>query len=122
LAAVWLLGEHIGVCGQAGPDGQRGLDLPQAIGLDELPGGGTDGHSAVGVGLGVLVDQRPACHSDHAAGYEDFAVVQVDIAPLEAAELAATRPEDHGQAQEEAEFRILVPCASSSRATPWAAG
>ena len=64
----------------------------------------------LGVGLGVLVDQRPACDPDHAAGDEDLAVVQVDIAPLEAAELAAARPEDHGQAQEEAEFRILVPC------------
>jgi hypothetical protein len=64
----------------------------------------------LGVGLGVLVDQRPACDPDHAAGDEDLAVVQVDIAPLEPAELAAARPEDHGQAQEKAEFRILVPC------------
>jgi len=110
LAAVRLLGEHIGVRGQARPDGQCGLDLPQAIGLDELHRVATDGHSALGVGLGVLVDQRPACDSDHAAGDEDLAVIQVDIAPLEAAELAAARPEDYGQAQEEAEFRILVPC------------
>ena len=69
----------------------------------------TDGHSALGVGLGVLVDQRPACDSDHAAGDEDLAAVQVDISPLEAAELSAARTEDYGQAQEEAEFRILVP-------------
>jgi hypothetical protein len=74
------------------------LDLPQAIGLDELHRVDTNGHSTLGVGLGVLVDQRPACDSDHAAGDEDLAVVQIDVAPLEAAELAATRPEDHGQA------------------------
>src|SRR5512133_436785 len=96
--------------GQARPDGQRGLDLPQAIGPDELHSVRTDGHSALGVGLGVLVDQRPACDADHAAGDEDLAVVQVDIAPLEAAELSPARTEDHGQAQEEAEFRILFPC------------
>jgi hypothetical protein len=50
------------------------------------------------------------CGLDHATGDEDLAVVQVDIAPLEAAELSAAGTEDHGQAQEEAEFRILVPC------------
>jgi len=86
------------------------LDLPEAIGLDELHRVGADGHSALGVSLCVLVDQRPACDSDHAAGDEDLAAVQVDISPLEAAELSAARPEDHGQAQEEGEFRILVSC------------
>ena len=72
LAAVCLLGEDIGVWGQAGPDGQRGLD--------------------------------------HAAGDEDLAIVQVDIAPLESAKFAPARTEDHSQAQEEPEFSILVPC------------
>src|SRR4029450_5906183 len=102
--------------------GQCGLDLPQAIGLDEFHSIWADGHSALGVGLGVLVDQRPACDPYHAAGDEDLAIVQVDISPLEAAELAAARAEDHGQAQEEAELRILVPCYLEYSGDPWSVG
>jgi hypothetical protein len=57
-------------------------------GPEQLDGLGADGDAAFGVGLGVLVDQRLAGDPDHAAGDQHFAGVQVDVAPLEADQLA----------------------------------
>ena len=108
LAAVLGLGEHIGVWGQARPGGQCGLDLAHTIGLEQLSGVAADRHAALGMGFGVLVDQRPSCHSDHAAGDEDLAVIEVNITPLEATQLPPARTKYHGEAQEQTELRVLV--------------
>ena len=98
------------------------LDLPQAIGLDELHSVGTDGHSALGVGLGVLVDQRPACDFDHAAGDEDLAAVQVDICHLRPQSPPRRAPRTTAKRRKRPSSGSSSLATSSSRATPSSVG
>jgi hypothetical protein len=58
--------------------------------------------------LGVLVDQRLAGDPDHTAGDQHLTGREVDLAPLEGDQLAAAGAQNHGQAQEQAQLRVLV--------------
>jgi hypothetical protein len=72
------------------PAGVRArLDRPGAGKLQQFDRLGANGDAALGVGLGVLVQQWPARDPGHAPGDRHLAGVQVDVAPLQAAPLAA---------------------------------
>jgi hypothetical protein len=67
-AAVGRPGAHIGLRRQGRPGGEHRRGLPRPVRLEQLDGVRADGDAAFGVGLGVLVDQRPTGDPDHTAG------------------------------------------------------
>src|SRR5579871_4788106 len=82
---------------------QSGPDLVQ-IGRDQCAGVGVDGQPAVLVGLGVLADALAA--ADHVVeSYVHQAPVQVHVADLQAAQLAAARAGDDHQPQVQSQGR-----------------
>src|ERR671912_771078 len=65
----------------------------------EMPSGLRNGDPALGVGLGVLVDQGLLGDADHVAGDQDLDPVKVDVGPAQRAQLAAAGTEHDGEAQ-----------------------
>jgi hypothetical protein len=96
------MGEHIGVRRQRRPAGEGVLDLSHPAGPQLLDGGGAHRNPALGVGLGVLVDQRLPGDADHIAGDQHLATVEVDIRPAQAANLSPAGAEDDREPQEQA--------------------
>ena len=83
-----VVGEQVRVIAQPGADrGQRGAGLVQ-VSRDQRAGVWVDGEPAVLVGLGVLADALTAA-DDVVEGDVHQAPVEVDVADLQAAQLAA---------------------------------
>ncbi len=97
-----VVGEQVRVGAQFGADcGQLGLDLLQVVG-DQRAGVRVDGQPAVLVGLGGLADALAA--ADHVVdGDMDQGLVQVGVADLQAAQLAAAYAGDRHQPQIQAQ-------------------
>src|SRR5215218_10605324 len=101
LGPVGDVGEHIGVGRQGGPASEGVLGLGDPAGAQQLDGAGPDGDPALGMGLGVLVDQRLPGNANDVAGNQDLTTIQVDIGPTKTDDLAATGAEHDGEAQEQ---------------------
>ena len=97
----WVVGEQVRVISQLDADsGKRGPDLVQ-VGRDQRAGVRVDGEPAVLVRLGVLADALTAA-DDVIEGDMHQAPVEVDVADLQAAQLAAAHAGDHYQPQVQA--------------------
>jgi len=94
----WVVGEQVRVVSQLGANrSELGPDLVQ-VGRDQGAGVRVDGQPAVLVGLGVLADALTA--ADHIVESNVHqAAVQIDVADLQAAQLATAHAGDHHQPQ-----------------------
>ena len=88
-----VVGEQVRVASQ--PDADRGQGFPDLtqVACDQGASVRVDGEPAVLVGLGVLADALPAAH-DIVEGDVHRATGEVEVADLQAAELAAAHAGD----------------------------
>jgi hypothetical protein len=93
-----IVGKQVRVISQPDADrGQRGPDLVQVV-RDQRAGIRVDGEPVVLVRLGVLADTLTTAN-DVIEGDVDQVTVEVDVADLQAAQLAAAHAGDHHQPQ-----------------------
>ena len=83
-----VAGEDVGIGDELGLADLGPVVHPGPLLLERLHRSGIEGDPPAPVGLGLLLDDFVGAEGQR-AGDEDFAVLQVDVRPLERAELAA---------------------------------